>query len=107
MNASPLMMPNRKVDHTAAPVRPVYTTTTGQTPRGEYVEENPTAFGVTEDYDAYDPYCFVCSRCTDHFAEHDGLVEAGLAEYSADGSVRKTAQWDDAQAKVIAEAEYQ
>lgn len=28
-----------------------------------------------------DPFCFVCGRCTDHFAEHDDLVEQGLAEY--------------------------
>jgi hypothetical protein len=35
------------------------------------------------------PFCFVCSRCTDHFAEHDDMIEAGTAEYGADGSVYK------------------
>ena len=34
-----------------------------------------------------EPYCFVCRRCTDHFAEHDDLVEAGEVEYREDGSV--------------------
>jgi hypothetical protein len=29
-------------------------------------------------------FCFVCRRCTDHFAEHDDLVEAGLAVYDED-----------------------
>lgn len=51
-------------------------------------------------------HCFVCNRHTDHFAEHDGLVEAGLAEYR-NGSVYRTAEWDDGKAKAVAEAEYQ
>lgn len=28
------------------------------------------------------PYCFICSRCTDHIGEHEDLVAAGLAEYT-------------------------
>lgn len=28
-----------------------------------------------------DPHCFVCGRHTDHFAEHDDMVEAGTARY--------------------------
>jgi hypothetical protein len=55
------------------------------------------------DYDDVDvEYCFVCLRCTDHFAEHDDLVAAGLATY--DGSVvRRTEKWDDARAREIAD----
>lgn len=34
-----------------------------------------------------DPHCFVCQRHTDHFAEHDDMVEAGTARYGSDGSV--------------------
>lgn len=34
-----------------------------------------------------DPHCFVCQRHTDHFAEHDDMVEAGTARYGEDGSV--------------------
>lgn len=30
---------------------------------------------------ADEDYCFVCKRATLHFAEHDDLVEAGLAVY--------------------------
>lgn len=37
--------------------------------------------------DEADPHCFVCGRHTDHFAEHDDLVEAGKARYGSDGSV--------------------
>jgi len=35
------------------------------------------------DYDAFDdePFCFICNRATDHFAEHDDLVEQGKAMY--------------------------
>ncbi len=28
-----------------------------------------------------EPFCFVCSRPTDHVAEHDDLVEKGKAMY--------------------------
>lgn len=55
-----------------------------------------------------DPYCFICSRCTDHVAEHDALVDAGLAEYNYyDGSVFKTDLWDAALAREISDAEYE
>lgn len=51
-----------------------------------------------------DAYCFICSRPTDHRGEHDDLVEAGLAEYHEDGSVTKTAAWDENKAWEIAVA---
>lgn len=41
----------------------------------------PFADIVTPESDR-EPYCFVCGRCTDHFAEHDSLVALGLAHYS-------------------------
>lgn len=50
----------------------VYTTSTGDSP----VE--------LEDY--YE-FCFVCSRPTDHRAEHDDLVEAGRARYDEHNGV--------------------
>ena len=54
------------------------------------------------------PFCFVCSRCTDHYAEHDALVAAGLATYGhRNGSVYRTELWDDTVAAAVAEAEYQ
>lgn len=34
-----------------------------------------------------DPHCFVCQRHTDHWGEHDDMVEAGTARYGSDGSV--------------------
>lgn len=51
-----------------------------------------------------DPFCFVCGRCTDHWGEHDDLVEAGMAEYKRDGSVVKTEKWSAAAAKQITDA---
>lgn len=54
----------------------------------------------------YDTYCFVCNRPTDHFGEHNALVEEGLAEYRKDGSVVRTDAWDDTRAEAVAEAEY-
>ena len=56
----------------------VHTTTTG---------DAPADAGGWDD----EPHCFVCGRHTDHFAEHDDLVEQGLAEYRDDGSVVWTA----------------
>lgn len=41
-----------------------------------------------------DPHCYVCGRHTDHFAEHDNLVEDGFATYGDDGSVYRTEAWD-------------
>lgn len=66
---SPLTMPPRRIDH-AATTRP---------PR-------PAAVTYIDD----DPHCFVCSRHTDHWGEHDDLVDAGLATYGPDGSVYPT-----------------
>lgn len=51
-----------------------------------------------------DPFCFVCGRCTDHWGEHDDLVEAGMADYKLDGSVVKTEKWSAAAAKQITDA---
>lgn len=34
-----------------------------------------------DEADLYDEWCYVCSRPTDHRAEHDDLVERGLASY--------------------------
>ncbi|WP_460867116.1 hypothetical protein [Nocardioides pakistanensis] len=83
----------------------VYSTSTGQSPRGALVEESPSEFDAFVDVDP-DPHCFVCRRHTDHFAEHDALVEAGLAQYTSDGSVHRTEKWDDDLARQVAEAEY-
>lgn len=62
----------------------VYSTTTNRRP----VDLRPDAPLQEEDLLQWwdgevenDPFCFVCGRCTDHFAEHDDLVEAGLARY--------------------------
>ena len=47
------------------------------------------ALGFEVHPDAEEPWCGVCRRPTDHFAEHDDLVEAGVATYDArTGSVR-------------------
>lgn len=43
------------------------------------------------------PFCHVCHRLTDHFAEHCDLVELGFAYYTDDGSVMWTESgraWD-------------
>lgn len=63
----------------------VYSTSTGSAP----VDLRPDAPVQEEDTMTWEPepFCFVCSRCTDHFAEHDDLVEAGLAHYGEDGTV--------------------
>jgi hypothetical protein len=43
-----------------------------------------------------DAHCFICGRHTDHFAEHDNLVEAGYARYEDDGSVTWTEKgWNE------------
>ena len=57
-----------------------------------------------------DPFCHVCGRCTDHFAEHDDLVGAGLASYQSDGSVSwtpfaRTEEGDRRLAEVLAAAQ--
>lgn len=100
--ATPLMMPRRKP--VAAPsAEVVYTTATGQAPRGTYAEEAPQV-RVVDSY--YGAYCFVCRRVTEHAGEHDALVEAGLASYDRDGSVLRTERWDADKAREIFEAEY-
>lgn len=55
----------------------------------------------------WDSHCFVCNRTTDHFAEHDALVDAGLALYGDNGSVYRTDAWDPAKAAEISQAEYE
>lgn len=46
--------------------------------------------------DEHEPHCFVCGRHTDHFAEHDNLVEAGLAEYvKEDGLYNGDVVWTE------------
>lgn len=68
----------------------VYSTTTGSAPVDHRLEGD----ALSIDNDRYhgpqslesrgiepEPFCFVCGRATDHFAEHDDLVEAGLATY--------------------------
>lgn len=61
---------------------------------------------VFDDYDPWGAHCFVCGRHTDHFAEHDAIVEAGLATYGDDGSVRLTDKWDEELASRLAQEEY-
>lgn len=98
MNITPLNMPRRRP--AAVPMAEVvYTTTTGDRPR-----DLPCP---THREDLYGPFCFVCGRPTDHVAEHPGLVEAGLAAYEADGSVVKTAAWNDDEAARISAAEFE
>lgn len=56
----------------------------------------------------YAPYCFSCSRCTDHVGEHHGLLFAGLVRYDAQTrSVLKTELWTRELATRVNEAEYQ
>lgn len=100
ITATPLAMPKLKRNH--MPQRPAYTTQTGDKPR---TWQETVAFGLPALED--DPHCFVCGRHTDHFAEHDALVDSGLAEYGQDGSVYRTAKWEDSLAAEIAEREYQ
>jgi hypothetical protein len=80
MTPSPLLMPQRKVTAEQLPVRLAWTTSTGDAPLAP-VKETP--------YNPWDEvdFCFVCGRCTDHFGEHDDLVELGMVEY-IDGSPR-------------------
>jgi hypothetical protein len=84
---SPMMMPTRRADHAATVrfVRPA--------PRPVF-------------FDEADPHCFVCHRHTDHFAEHDELVDAGLAAYGSDGSVYRTDAYDEDLARAVFEAAY-
>jgi hypothetical protein len=72
----------------------VYSTSTGQ----------DVPFSACVDLEPED-HCFVCNRHTDHFAEHDALVEAGLAVYGEHG-VYRTSSWDDERAESIQREEY-
>lgn len=89
--ANPLMMPARRIDHAEGVAAP---------------RDHAGPVAAPSWRDEEEAHCFVCSRHTDHFAEHDGLVEAGLAAYEGSAVVR-TALWDDAEAARISEAEYQ
>jgi len=77
------------MDTTIPTPTPVYSTST----EGEAVFEALSAELIQElDLLAETPdweYCFVCSRATDHRAEHDDLLEEGLVRYGEgfDGSV--------------------
>lgn len=46
-----------------------------------------TDLGADADVVDFDPFCFVCGRCTDHVGEHEELVLVGLAEYRDGGIV--------------------
>ena len=59
--------------------RLAYSTRTGDAPR-VWVETTPMGM------DDHEPHCFVCGRHTDHFAEHDDMVEAGTARYAQDAN---------------------
>lgn len=68
------------------------TSSTGGSRIGALSAETVQALGLDQsdeynsmaDLDSYYEWCFVCSRPTDHRAEHDNLVEAGKAKYSTD-----------------------
>jgi hypothetical protein len=64
--------------------RLAYSSNTGDAPR-VFVPQPVSA--ATRIIQNDDPHCFVCGRHTDHFGEHDDLVDAGKAVYYDDGSV--------------------
>lgn len=100
MNASPATVALVLNAKAAAP-RVAWTTSTGDLPLGPARPAAPVYFDE-------DPYCFVCGRCTDHFAEHDDLVAVGMAEYDTrSGSVYRTERYNAAAARMITEATYQ
>jgi hypothetical protein len=58
--------------------------------------ERPVRVEVWDNVEEDDPHCFICSRHTDHFAEHDDMVEAGYAQYESDGTVTWTEKgWNE------------
>lgn len=74
-----------RVARVAPRVRLAYTSETGA------VRPEPVV-AVVED----EAHCFVCGRHTDHFAEHDDMVEKGFATYGEDGSVYWTEKgWNE------------
>lgn len=58
--------------------RLAYTSTTGDAPKVE---------ARWDDTFIDEAHCFVCGRHTDHWGEHDDLVEQGKARYEDNGSV--------------------
>ena len=56
-------------------------TTATHTIEGVTFNGEPLTFEDIDTYDLAEPHCFVCGRHTDHFGEHDDLVEAGVAAY--------------------------
>lgn len=53
----------------------------------------------------YNPFCFVCSRPTDHIAEHDELLEVGMVEYDDEtGHVLTTKKYTEDGARRAFEA---
>ena len=80
--------------------------TAAQLPSGYVVQPTTTDLSRSV-FVMDDAYCFVCGRVTDHFGEHEALVEAGLAVYRDNGSVVRTDTWDDELARQIQEREYQ
>jgi hypothetical protein len=98
-----------KWEHTSDPVRTCYRLERQARPAGRIVrileadaaemcdvnleDKFPTCFIPQEaevDMSDWGPFCYVCNRCTDHFAEHCDLVELGLCYYREDGSVMLT-----------------
>jgi hypothetical protein len=70
---------------------PLYSTTTGQEPvvLGDLLDEIAALLAPQDP----EPFCFLCNRCTDHFAEHDTEVyDLGTAFYGADGTVYSRAE---------------
>ena len=68
-----------RIARVAPRTRLAYSTSTGQVRRDSQDEQ---ASQIDDD-----PFCFVCGRNTDHFAEHDDLVETGKARYGDNGNV--------------------
>jgi hypothetical protein len=80
-----------RVARVAPRTRLAYSTTTGVTSPAAQVPME-----VWDNVEEDDPHCFVCGRHTDHFAEHDDLVEQGFARYESDGTVTWTqAGWEE------------
>lgn len=63
-------------------MRPVWSSSTGDAPR-KPVEAPVSTYAYMEDVEAH---CFVCGRHTDHYAEHDDMVDAGTARYDEYGN---------------------
>lgn len=72
-----------RVARESAPVRSIvrlaFTSETGVVRPEPVVSDEPV--------DEPDPHCFVCHRHTDHWGEHDDMVDAGTASYDDEGNV--------------------